>query len=239
MMLLNPYVLAAVGGGGGGTDPLWADVLLLLHGDGSAGGTTITDSSAAARTATVSGVTTETSTAGYFGSAQLRIEGGEYLAWPGLRLTDFNTWTIEGFLTLADIGSPRSHLFGSWSPEQGWTLDVASGGSPFLTINGAGAPSTGSVTLATGTRTHLALVITTASGATTGTLYVNGVASQTYSGSACGWSAGVTSDLYQFRLGNRSDGTLNQNASWDEVRVTQGARYAADFTPPVAPYPDA
>lgn len=77
MNLVNPYRYAIAG------DPYFSSVVLLLHCDGSNGGTTFTDHSSAARTLTASG-NTNTSTAQYkFGTASGRWDGsGDHLSCP-------------------------------------------------------------------------------------------------------------------------------------------------------------
>ena len=57
-------------------DPYFSNVALLLHMDGSNGGTTFTDSSSYARAVTASSVTTSTSTAGFFGTSAGSMAGG-------------------------------------------------------------------------------------------------------------------------------------------------------------------
>lgn len=224
------------GGGGGGTvDPLFGDVQLLLHGDSG----TVLDSSSFARTATVSGsITNSTAVTGYLGASQLLIAAGASATWSGLRFTTDGTYTFECFITIPTHGSPRSHVFGSWSGSAGWTLDIDNGGGAQLAVNGALASGTGTaLALNPGVRYHIALVLTIASGSTTASYYVNGVLSTTFTGGTIS-SRNSTSSAYDLRLGNRSDNSLNLAGYIDEFRVTNGARYTGAFTAPTAAFPD-
>ena len=228
--------IAAGGGGGSSTvDPMFSDTLLLLHGDSG----TVLDSSSFARTATVSGsITNSTAVTGYFGAAQLLIATGASATWSGLRFTTDGTYTFECFIRIPSHGSPRSHIFGSWSGSQGWTFDIDNGGNGQLAINGALASTSGAVALNPNTRYHIALVLTIAAGSTTASYYVNGALATTFTGSTIS-SRNSTSSTFDLRLGNRSDNSLDLTGYVEEFRVTRGARYTGAFTVPSAAFPDA
>lgn len=92
---------------GGVPDPDFASVELLLHGNGANGGTTFTDSSAAARTFTFSGNAQTSTTQVKFGSASLKFDGtGDYIQTP-YDTTDFKWWdsdfTIEAWVYPEDL----------------------------------------------------------------------------------------------------------------------------------------
>nr|DAW21673.1 MAG TPA: Concanavalin A-like lectin/glucanase superfamily protein [Caudoviricetes sp.] len=228
-------ITAGGGGGGGAVDPMFEDVQLLLHGDTG----TVLDSSLFGRTATVSGtITNSTAVSGYFGAAQLQFASGAAATFTGLKATTDGTHTFECFIRFPVDGSPRAHIFGSWSGSNGWTFDLDNGGGPQLAINGALASRSGGTGLNKNVRYHLALVLTISSSTTTAVCYVDGVQNCTFSAGVIG-SRNSNDDIYSVRVGNRSDNSLNFEGFIDEFRYTRGARYTGAFTPPTAAFQDA
>lgn len=229
--------ITAGGGGGGGVDPMFEDVMVLLHGDSG----TVLDSSMYARTATVSGsITNSTAVPGYFGASQLLIASGASATFPGLNVTTDGTHTFECFIRFPVDGSPRAHVFGSWTGagETGWTFDLDNAGNGRLAVNGGLASSSGSNPLSKDVRYHIVVVLTISSTSTTASYYVDGVLATTFTGGAIG-SRNSNDSSYNLRIGNRSDGSLNFNGYIEEFRYTRGVRYPGSITVPTAALPDA
>jgi hypothetical protein len=211
-------------------DAYFSNVSLLLHFDGSNGGTSFPDSSSNNVAITRSGATTETGTV-LFGTASGDFSTGtRYLTAVASALFGFGTgdFTLELWLywssgagneTLvdfraSDIATPL--LFGITSAGAARTYDgvtVRTGG----TINASAG-------------NHLAWV----RASNVNTVYVNGVSGHTWTesrdfGSSKPLCIGV----------NVSKTTEIFNGYLDELRITKGvARYTGTFTPPTAAFPD-
>ena len=221
---------------------------LLLHMDGANNSTTITDSAAAAHSASVDGTAAKISTtqskfggsSAYFdGSSGIQIARATDLAFGGV----YQDFTIEMWLyPVAEHGydiffeGRMPNSFGD--PGFGINAAETDNGTGFQygfafydEWNGGGALSTPGAGIALNTWSHFALVRS----GTTVTYYVNGVArgSQTFtfSGNALNpeWNEGY------IRLGAIKDSYDNQNnynGYMDEVRITNGqALYTSNFTP--------
>ncbi len=208
-----------------------ANCLLLLHFDGADGSTTATDSSASARTLTANGNAQIDAADSAFLQAGLLDGAGDYWTAP-----DSADWTFTGDFTVdfdtkfSSLAASRA-LFGHGSGATAqYRLIVATNGavtfevlntSTLLTMSSAA----GAVT--TGVKMHLAVE----RNGNVWTIYKDGAAIATT-------TAAVTIPNYAgfFKVG--ADGNLaNSMAGWiDEFRVSNVARYAGAFTPPVAPY---
>lgn len=108
-MIINPYRFAGGGGGGGGGDPYWANVVLLLHCDGTNGSTSFPDSSNSAHTVTAHGDAAVTTAEKKFGIGSVTCDGtGDYLSVPASSdfsfgiLTDFS---IEFWMNVPTAGA--------------------------------------------------------------------------------------------------------------------------------------
>ena len=76
LIYVNPYSFVA-------TDPNFADVSLLLHGNGTNGSTTITDSSPSPKTVTAVGNAQISTAQSKFGGSSIAFDGtGDYLSVP-------------------------------------------------------------------------------------------------------------------------------------------------------------
>ena len=220
-------------------DPSFSNVSLLLHGNGTNGSTTITDSSPTPKAvAAVGNAQISTAIADPFGNSTgvIAFDGtGDYLdvgsnSAFGYGLSDFTIefWiyrnasaALQGFLdqrtgietVLAPTFYVSSNLF-------------------FYFANGANRISAG--TLAASQWLHIAL---SRSGTAT-KLFVNGV--------QVGSTFTDTLDYINtpVRIGGANGGAgpglASLNGYIDDLRITKGiARYTANFTPPDAPFPDA
>lgn len=227
-------------------DPYFANVSLLLHMDGSNGGTTFTDSSSNARTVTASGNAQISTAQSKFGGASGYFDGtGDYLTnaystslydwWP-------SDYTIEAWVYAASwtgwshtSAGTIPRLVGNMTPGGGtayWSFGpVSSGALKFYYYNGGEVHTTvTSATLPTWQWNHI-VAVKTSSGVT---LYINGVSSGgTFAVASTPQSdAGVT-----FTIGQVNSASIAGYV--DDLRITKGvARYTADFTPPTAAFPD-
>ena len=216
------------------TDTNINEVSLLLHGNGTNGSTTITDSSLTPKTVTAVGNAQISTAQSKFGGASIAFDGnGDYLTVP-----DSPDWDVNGNYTLE---------FWARIPEQstaGYTLaylgtNSIGGSSGFaighylgnlaVRLNGSSiVSSTTPITI--NTWQHIAIVW---AGATLKG-YVNGV--EVLSGSSAN-----TTTTTNLRIGNGEDLDPNRwfNGYIDDLRITKGvARYTANFTPPTLPFPD-
>ena len=200
-------------------DPYFDSVVLLLHGDGANGSTTVLDSSNYHHTVTAAGANALTTSSPKFGTASLQGAAGGYfrvdLGTNGLMTGDF---TIE-----MDIDSGNNN-----------TVFYSESGGGYLYndwFQAYGGPTlTGfSTNLTGGTWHHLAIsrVGSALRGFQDGTL----VGSVTYAG---------TVDLQILRFGMFiPNGNLHWTGKWDEIRVTKGVgRYTSNFALPTEPWPD-
>lgn len=217
------------------SDPYFASVSLLLHGDGANGSTTITDSSPSPKTVTAVGnanISTAQSKSGgssiAFGGNEDYLDIGSNSAF-GYGLNDF---TIEFW------------LYRNFSNGIQLLLDYRTGAATrvaptlyilnnliFYYTNGNNVITGGNVPLAQWV--HVALCRSSSSTK----LYLNGVQTgSTYADT----NNYVTSSV---RVGGGNDGSASAYSLWgyiDDLRLTGQniARYTANFAPPPAPFPD-
>ena len=235
IIYINPYRFAAAGP----TDPDFANVSLLLHGDGANGSTTIVDSSPSPKTVTAFGDAQISTAQSKFGGASMYFDGSG----DSIRSTQSASWsfgadnfTIECWVNSSDTGQYASIASADLQPVDGWALLLNSvsndGKIAFFEKNLASSLLvTSSGAFNNSSWHHVAVVRNN----TNLSIYVNGtsLASSTVSGSAT--SAGT---LY---LGGSSVSPARDFIGYiDDLRITKGvARYTANFTPPTAPFPDA
>ena len=236
IIYINPHQFAAAGP----TDPDFANVSLLLHGDGANGSTTIIDSSPSPKTVTAVGNAQISTAQSKFGGASIAFDGTGDSAETGIS-NDFafgsGDFTIECWVWFNSITSTTTIMrLDSGSGFNGILFGHSTNLGCYVTSAGtswdilSNQPLTGATAL--NTWHHVAL---TRSG-NTFRGFVNG--SQTFS---------VTSSLaiYQpnpmARIGAANpNGAAAMNGYIDDLRITKGvARYTANFTPPTAPFPDA
>ena len=214
------------------TDPYFANVSLLLKMDGANGSTSFVDSSTnnVSLTNNDAVITTSNSkfgnSAGQFGNtAGSRLSTGSHNTLLGLGSGDF---TIEYFeyvkSTVSDYDPVFDYRSGGGFPEA----------NPIAYINTSRLYGWSGTTVATSPITlnqwqHIAWV---RSGSTV-TLYIDGVASGSF-------SSGADYSCAQFTFGAANDNPTGfySRADFDEIRITKGiARYTSNFTPPTAPFP--
>lgn len=112
----------------------------------------------------------------------------------------------------------------------GFVFFINSTGNLQVYDSAAGLQTASSTALTANVWTHIALV--RASGSSTNTYYIGGVASGTF-------ALASFSSATQIRIGARNDGAAAYVGYIDDLRVTKGiARYTANFTPPTAAFPN-
>ena len=220
------------------TDPYFSSVSLLLHGNGSNGSTTITDSSPSPKTVTANGsaaISTTQSKPG-FGGASLSIPGvGNYFSVQSGSTIALGTadFTVEMWLyrtARAATGGNSDCIFSIGNP--GISLFIDPGGQINLSNFGVAVIAVTSTTITNGQWTHIAVA---RSGSTT-KIFIDGIQGASVSD---GSNYSQTTSL---NIGRDAFSPALQflNGFIDEFRITKGvARYAANFTPPTAPFPDA
>jgi len=213
-------------------DPDFANVSLLLHGDGANGSTTIVDSSPSPKTVTAVGNAQISTAQSKFGGASIALDGsGDYLTVPNnadyaFGAADFTieAWVYFGNLTtFSTIASTRD----ATNSVTGWTLGVNASEQPYFYTNAFDI--TGNA-LAQNTWYHIAA----ARAGSSLQMYVNGA----QVGSTFTDTKDYTNQTLS--IGSTVGGSVQFfNGYIDDLRITKGiARYTANFTPPTAPFPD-
>jgi hypothetical protein len=210
-------------------DPDFASVSLLLHGDGTNGSTTITDSSPTPKTVTAVGDAQISTAQSKFGESSLLIDGtGDRLDSSNSADFTFGTqnYTIEGWLFQSTFSTNALVDF----REDGTAIAIYSSISTdrklTVTSNTAVILSS-SILFSANTWMHWAVsreasTIRTFVG---GTLAGSVTDTRNYTSTTC-------------RIGQSSAGQ-DFNGYIDDLRITKGiARYSGNFTPPTAPFPD-
>lgn len=216
-------------------DPFFSSVVLLVHGNGSNGGTSFQDSSSYARAATVVGaVTTATDAAAFLGSSIKFLEtvAVNYVEFNAASFLGSTTspYTVECFVDLSAVtGSNKDANF----------LKLTSGASTFLELGTLFTNTFVSRNTAGGyqysvpdylARTHMA-VVRNSSGVTA--WYIDGV-QQASVGQV------TNSDFDNIRIGSSpsSPSSASDGGFISEIRVSKVARYTGSFTPPTASFPN-
>ena len=218
-------------------DPVFNNVSLLLHGNGTNGSTTITDSSPTPKTVTAVGNAQISTAQSKFGGSSIAFDGtGDYLTIPSnsafnFELGDFcvETWV---YVTAYTPGGTDVICSTYLNSVIGWTLGIFAGTGKFYgAAGGDGAQINDPNTLITNQWVHLAF---TRSGSTL-RFFVNGL----LSGTPRSYSTSMSSTSSLHIGTNVGGGPLSLNGYIDDLRITKGvARYTANFTPPSAPFPD-
>lgn len=231
MNLLKAIAAASHRGASSPTDPNYANVSLLLHGDGSNGSTTFIDDSPNNFTMTPAGNAQISTTQWKWGGASMYFDGnGDYVTTPsdsdfGFGAGDF---TVEAWVRPA--GGGYRAIFDTRQGGTGMVVYLGGASSPFdlaYGTNAAIAAQAGSVP--SGAWTHVAVTRsgTTVRGFVGGGLVFTVTDSRTFASSAVAY-VGANQALVQYF-----------NGYIDDLRITKGvARYTAGFTPPIAEFPN-
>ena len=228
-----------------GSDPDYANVSLLLHGDGANGSSTFTDTSPRVKTMSIGGGTPTIST------TQSKFSGGSSMFFdnaPALSVADFLTtgsnsdfafgtgsFTVEAWIYQVGQASFSTILeVGAHGASTG--IAFFSGSNGFRVYSGTFYGSSGNV-LTLNTWQHVAFC----RDGSTLRMFLDGTQTSTATFTN---NLTVTSNVsVAYANGQNPGGTSNDvkfNGYIDDLRVTKGvARYTAAFTPPTAPFPDA
>ena len=215
-------------------DPQFGSVSLLLHGNGTNGSTTITDSSPTPKTVTAVGNAQISTVQSKFGGASIAFDGtGDYLTAP--LSTDWNIngdYTVEAWFRTNAISGVHAAIFVATmnnSASSGWLIGHFQG-DMFARLNGTLFYSAGAAPFPVDTWKHFAFVCA----GVNYRAYLNGT--QVYSGSSA-----TTTNSSALYVGNQPDlDSLRwTNGYIDDLRITKGvARYTSNFSVPPAQFPD-
>jgi len=210
MNIVNPYLFASAGP----TDPYFSSVKLLLHVDGTNGGTSATDFSPIARAITFYVNAQLTTTDPKFGTASLLLDGsGDYIDTPSSADFEFaGDFTIEAWVYLTTYSGSYKTIFGSGTYGFYHYLDT------LVWYSTAGGLTTfGSIT-----RDAWHHVAISRSG-TSLKCFVDGVQSGSTLTSSTSFTCTTT-----FKMGYDTIGSAYLTSKMDEMRITKGvARYTA------------
>jgi hypothetical protein len=226
-------------------DPDFANVSLLLHGDGTDGSTTFTDSSSNAFTVTGNGGVEIDTAITKFGSGSIQFGGVDgYLSVADDAALDLTgDFTIECWVYVAsDATLPRPLAIKRSGVASSPYLLTIRGSTP-NSLNASFSGTTdgvswqingtftgGTETFSVETWTHIAAV----KNGTTVDVYVNGVSGLTLTSVPT-----LFSNSEALHIGSSDSGSTGIKAHIDEYRITKGvARYTANFTPPTRAFPD-
>ena len=210
-------------------DPYWDNVALLLHGEGADGGTMITDSSSRGRTPDSAYGTTTSTAQKKFGSTSLYgtsspTRGIQYSLSAGA-VNDILTgdFTVELWFYSTAAITTNQVLF-DLQLSIHFMLWFTTTGKLSLNLNNTAID--GTTTVSQNAWHHVAWV---KSGGTS-KVYLDGVQELT--------TTVATSTPDVITIGSKA-GFFNFVGYIDDLRITRGiARYAANFTPPTAAFPD-
>ena len=209
-------------------DPYFANVSLLLRGDGTNGSTTIVDSSPSPKTVTAFGDAQISTAQSNFGGSSLRFDGsGDYLliaANSGLSLPGDFTIELWHFLVAnAQYPAPLSSG-GYFSGTNSWYFNVTQSAVTFY-VKSTGGNVT-SVSTALNQWNHFAI----ARSGSTLRIFKNGTQLGSFTNSASLTDGGVNGlNIGRLTIYGSMNGYI------DDLRITKGvARYTSNFTPPGA-----
>lgn len=243
--ITNPRRTGGGGGGGGvpGADPNFANVSLLLHGDGANASTTFKDNSRNNFAVSVGGGAKLSTTQFKFGSASMSFSAlGDYLTVANNTAFDLSgDFTIEAWIypNGANTGSAICIKRTSNIVAAAYNMGIGqSGGSYYLGFSGSTNgfswnvnPSftNGTQAMAPNSWHHVAAC----KSGTTITTYVNGVADLVLTGIG---NLATTADNLTIGANDTTGGSYFPGYI-DDFRITKGvARYTGNFTVPTAPF---
>ncbi len=229
MFLINPYRF----GPAAATDPYFSNVSLLLHGDGTNGSTTITDSSGSPKSITAVGNAAISTARSKFGGASIAFDGnGDYLTVSASTAFSFgsNPFTIELFAYFSSSANMALYdtlpIGGNGGRNSGFLL-LKDNTNRLNVFSAGGFRGVSSISAPTGQWCYIAL---TKSGST-------------WSYRINNQSAGSFTYAFSPTDNNATIGVLGDSADYyingylDEYRVTKGV--ARDVsTVPTAPFPN-
>lgn len=241
--LLNPYRFGVAG-----ADPHWANVVILLRGEGTDGSGIVYDEVSATNLKSTNNPTV--STAQYkFGAASLYAPGGGAFTALGTYKSAYDIgsgdFTVECWARSANVSSIR-YIFmqphsGGYS-SGGWSLAQNASGIPyFIYADGSaeyyvgGSASSNPVSLSVNTWHHIAATLVVEGSDRRLRIFVDGVLLDNVVRTGVPANGNTNPSLMR----DINTGTRSWNGYVDEFRITKGvARYTAAFTPPAAQFPN-
>ena len=219
-------------------DPIFNNVSLLLHGNGTNGSTTITDSSPSPKTvAPVGNAQISTAIADPFGNSTgvIAFDGtGDYIAIAeasGSFTFGAGDFTVEFWFYPSNLTGTT--VIAEWrnvSGAQAGLLTLYRDSSNLYFFESSNR-ITGTSALTNAVFQHIALC----KGSNSTRLFVNGIQVGSTYADTTSYLAPQSGSIY---LGGLL-ATVSTAGYLDDLRITKGvARYTANFTPPTAPFPD-
>lgn len=210
------------------TDPFYANVLLLLHADGTNGSTSFMDNSPLAVTVTpVSSAQISTAQVKYGTGSAVFNGSSAYLDAPVSMNPSIGNWTIEGWLYTIS-GSPSFFSGAGTGNAAGTDLYFINLGGTWYLGDGVTNNVSFSTAVQYGVWQHIAIV----KNGTTYTVYFDGVSQ----------NSSVTPlkniAITKFSVGAKPAQLTYLNGYIDDFRVTNDARYTTDFAPPTQAFPN-
>lgn len=230
----------------GVSDPYFANVSLLLTGQGTAGSSSIVDSSANAWTITNgSSLIKYNATSPQIGTTSMNFPGtGNYLRIPqtGVANVGSGNFTIESWVKFSSTTTNQTVLWLNGAPGinayGGIRVDLSNGTSGvfrhLIGYTGTSWATTGlysTTVLSNNTWYYYTLVRS----GTTITVYVNGVSEGTYNAGANSIYSAAENWIGAKNTGSAGTPTVNTPVTgyMEQLRITVGvARYTSNFTPP-------
>lgn len=222
-MLIDPYRYAAAGG----TDPFFPDVSLLLHMQGTNGGTSFPDSSSNAFSITAGGNAQTSTTDPKWGSACGLFDGtGDYVETFPDAAFDFGTgnFTIQWWARHSSVSGNQYYY------ENGADANlcrILNGSGLLIYDSGAAVINTTIPTLNANQWYHMAYERS----GNTRNFYVDGSSVATASNSRSTGNASLP-----FRIGLRANGSFGFAGRFQDWRITKGV--ARGGTVPTGPFPN-
>jgi len=219
-------------------DPCAADVVSLLHMNGTSGSTTFRDETGKVWTA--SGNAQISTTQSVFNGSSGYFDGvDDYISTP---ISD--DWqiqkngilfTIESWVWIDSSASTVSFATSNSGAGFQWYAGT-SGNRKLFFVFAAASPFVSTGNIPENQWAHIATVCTVKSFSPSAyeyKHYINGVAQGTHTTSLGANGSNETADV---RIGTAQNGTADMKGYMAEFRLTQCARYADNFTPPTLPF---
>jgi hypothetical protein len=223
------------------------NTLLLIQSDTTDASTTFVDSSPYGRTITVGGNAQHDTAQKKFGASSILFDAsGDKLSVPDdiIWKPEKVDFTIDLWVRFASVGAKQAiinQMSAVGNANTNFYLQLDSGDKLEAAIGqngGAGTTNVRSTTsMLVDTWYHIAVVKIGGVGQDDGTMHmiVNGTIEETDTGDMQGTNVSSTLDI-----GTSNDAYVPDFDGWmDEIRISNVARWDADFTPPTSPYPTA
>jgi hypothetical protein len=219
-------------------DPDYSSVSLLLHGNGTNGSTTFTDSSPTPKTTTRFGNTQISTAQSKFGGSSISFDGnGDYLLLNGESAFAFGIgdFTIEMWAYRTDAANNFPTLFDTRASGEATTSRLAIYYSGFTANLSIVCGSVGIVATGMQLATWYHIALSRASGSLR--LFVDGIQQGTAVTDTSNQGVGANRPAIGTNLNLTND--LSMKGYIDDLRITKGvARYTSNFSVPPAQFPD-